>query len=90
MTSIGIVPCLAALALFGPIGWQEILIVLLIILLLFGGKKLPELARGIGKGLREFKKGIHNVEEDIESAVDPSAESKEDSPPSRPEQEGPS
>jgi len=40
------------------IGWQEILIILLIILILFGAKKIPELARSIGKGIQEFKKGL--------------------------------
>lgn len=39
------------------IGWPEILLVLLVVLLLFGAKRLPELARSLGKSLREFKKG---------------------------------
>lgn len=39
------------------IGWQEILLLLVILLLLFGAKKLPELARALGKSLNEFKKG---------------------------------
>lgn len=45
------------------IGTQEILLILLIILILFGGKKLPELARGLGHSLREFKKASHDVDE---------------------------
>jgi sec-independent protein translocase protein TatA len=44
------------------IGWQEILLILLIALLLFGAKKIPDLARSLGKGIREFKKGIHDIE----------------------------
>jgi sec-independent protein translocase protein TatA len=39
----------------GPIGFNEILIILVIILLLFGAKKIPELMRGVGRGMREFK-----------------------------------
>ncbi len=40
------------------IGWTEILIILALILLLFGAKRLPELARSLGKSLKEFKKGV--------------------------------
>lgn len=40
----------------GSIGFQELLIILFILLIIFGGKKLPELAAGLGKGIREFKK----------------------------------
>lgn len=46
--------------LLGPIGFQEILIVLLILLVLFGGRKIPELARGLGRGITEFKQGIRD------------------------------
>ncbi|MEE4256935.1 MAG: twin-arginine translocase TatA/TatE family subunit [Bacteroidales bacterium] len=46
-----------------PGTWQIILIVL-VVLLLFGGKKIPELMKGIGKGTREFKKGLNTDEED--------------------------
>ncbi len=42
--------------MFGGVGPPEILIIFLVIVLLFGGKKLPELAKGLGKGIREFKK----------------------------------
>ena len=58
-----------ALALFGSFGWQEILIVLVVILLLFGGRKLPELAKGLGKGLREFRKEVRGVTDDVEEAA---------------------
>jgi len=46
---------------FGQPGWMEILLVLLIALLLFGSKKLPELARSLGKSINEFKKGKDEV-----------------------------
>jgi sec-independent protein translocase protein TatA len=48
------------------IGWQEILLILLIALLLFGAKKIPELARGLGKGIREFKKGLSEIDKPLE------------------------
>ena len=41
--------------LLGMIGWQQILIIAIIILVLFGGKKIPEMMRGVGKGMKEFK-----------------------------------
>ncbi len=47
------------------LGAPEIIIVLVIVLLLFGGKKLPELARGLGKGINEFKKASKEVENEI-------------------------
>lgn len=49
----------------GAIGPGELLIVLLVILLLFGAKRLPELARGMGKGIREFKKATSDIEEEM-------------------------
>jgi len=45
-------------------GWEMILVVFLI-LILFGAKKIPELAQGLGKGMKEFKKALKDVEEDI-------------------------
>jgi sec-independent protein translocase protein TatA len=49
----------------GSIGTTELLIILLIILVLFGAKRIPELARGLGKGIREFKDATKNVEKEI-------------------------
>ena len=45
------------------IGWAEILLIALIILLLFGAKKIPELMKGMGKGVKSFKDGLNGVEE---------------------------
>ena len=50
-------------------GPWEIVIILVIVLLLFGGKKLPELARGLGKGLREFKNASRDIKKEVEEAV---------------------
>ena len=46
------------------LGTWEIVAIVLVILLLFGGKKIPELMRGLGKGVRSFKDGVNGVEED--------------------------
>lgn len=47
------------------IGTQELLFIILIILILFGGKKIPELMKGIGKGVKSFKDGMNGVEENL-------------------------
>jgi sec-independent protein translocase protein TatA len=49
----------------GNLGYGEILIIALVILLLFGGKKIPELMRGLGKGVSQFKKGMKDIEDEI-------------------------
>ena len=49
----------------GNIGAGEIIIVALVILLLFGGKKIPELMKGLGKGVKNFKEGMKDVEDDV-------------------------
>jgi sec-independent protein translocase protein TatA len=54
--------------MFGNLGAGEIILIVLVVLLLFGAKKIPELARGIGKGMSEFKKGLKDVETEIKSA----------------------
>ncbi len=47
-------------------GW-EIPIIVLVILILFGGKKIPEFMKGLGKGINSFKKGLNDIEEDIKA-----------------------
>ncbi len=63
--------------MFG-IGTQELILIVLIVLLLFGGKKIPELMKGLGKGVRSFKEGMNEVEKDFK--VDESTEKKSDQP----------
>ncbi|HED38212.1 MAG TPA: twin-arginine translocase TatA/TatE family subunit [Ignavibacteria bacterium] len=56
--------------MFSNVGAGEIVLIVLVILVLFGAKKIPDLAQGIGKGIKEFKKAIKNVEEDVKSEAD--------------------
>ena len=51
--------------MFGMGGPQELLIILAIVLIVFGGKKIPELMGGLGKGVKSFKKGLNEAEEEI-------------------------
>ena len=55
--------------LLGVLGTQEIIIILVIILLLFGGRKIPELMRGLGRGVREFNDAKNNVKKEIEEGI---------------------
>jgi sec-independent protein translocase protein TatA len=55
--------------LLGVLGTNEIIIILIIVLLMFGGRKIPELMRGIGKGIREFNDAKSNVKREIEDNV---------------------
>jgi sec-independent protein translocase protein TatA len=55
--------------LLGVLGTNEIIIILIIVLLLFGGKKIPELMRGLGKGVREFNDAKTNVKKEIEDST---------------------
>lgn len=50
----------------GGIGMQEVLLIALVVLLFFGGRKIPELMKGLGKGVRSFKEGMNNMEKEIE------------------------
>lgn len=47
---------------------QEVLLIALVVLLFFGGKKIPELMKGIGKGVRSFKEGMNNIEKEVENS----------------------
>jgi sec-independent protein translocase protein TatA len=70
------------LAFFNRIGWAEILIILVAILLLFGGRKLPELARGLARGIKSFKKEMKSVGDEVKDAMstdDDTLDSSEDS-----------
>lgn len=52
--------------MFGPIGWPEIIIILIIALLLFGAKRLPEIGKSMGKAIREFKKSFKDVTDELD------------------------
>mgnify|MGYP000522505345 CR=1 FL=1 len=54
----------------GGLGMQEMLLIALVVLLFFGGKKIPELMKGLGKGVRSFKEGMNNVEKEIDEIKD--------------------
>ena len=61
---------LTPLAILPDIGGGEMLVVLLLVLLLFGGDKMPQLAKGLGKAIREFKKAARDVEQEFKQALD--------------------
>lgn len=67
-------------ALFQNIGVWEWVIILAVILLLFGGRKLPELARGLARGLRVFKDEMQGVKKSVEEPPDEEGEAKKDEP----------
>jgi len=65
----------------GSFGWSEILLIAFVVLLLFGGKKIPELMRGLGRGVREFNDAKNTVRREIEDSVsDREPERKSSSP----------
>lgn len=64
------------LLLFGGLGVSEILLIALVVLLFFGGKKIPELMKGLGKGVRSFKDGMNEVEKEVKDTVDNPEEKK--------------
>ena len=56
--------------MIGDIGMQELMVIFLIVLLLFGSDRIPALARGLGKGVREFKPVVNNANTEIQRAID--------------------
>lgn len=75
------------------LGWPEIVAILAVVLLLFGAKKLPELARGLGSGIKEFKKASREVQDELERSIEepPAPPRKPDAPaqPAQPRTEPP-
>lgn len=61
--------------MFG-LGSQEIILILIVILVLFGAKKIPEMMQGLGKGIREFKKASRDIEDDITKGSEEKKEKK--------------
>ena len=59
------------------IGTQEILFIALVVLLLFGGKKIPELMKGLGKGVKSFKDGVNGIEESVKESASIDEEKKD-------------
>ena len=53
----------------GPLGLPEIIIILIVVLLIFGPRRLPDMAKGIGQSVREFRKGIRDMKDDFEEEV---------------------
>ena len=66
--------------MLGGLGPTELIIVLVIILVVFGAGKLPDIATGLGKGIRDFKKGVKDLEEDDVSSGKEKKEANESSP----------
>ncbi len=70
--------------MLGGLGPMELIIILLIVILLFGGKKIPEIAKGLGKGIRDFKTSMAGTEENTEGKTISNPEKKSDSSTSNP------
>ncbi len=60
----------ASLLFIGGLGGWEVFLILLAILLLFGAKRIPELARGLGRGIREFKEATQDIKKEIEDETE--------------------
>ncbi|MFS8616117.1 MAG: twin-arginine translocase TatA/TatE family subunit [Solitalea sp.] len=69
-----------SLLFLGGMGASEIIIIALIVLLLFGGRKIPELMRGLGRGVREFKDAQEGIKEELDDSVKQSDTKKQSTP----------
>ena len=72
---------LDSILLLFNLGTGEIIVIVLVILLLFGGKKIPELMKGVGKGVKSFKQGLNEVEDELKKASDDDTKGKSASNP---------
>jgi len=72
---------LDSILLLFNLGTGEIIVIVLVILLLFGGKKIPELMKGVGKGVKSFKQGLNEVEDEIKKVSDDDTKGKSASNP---------
>ena len=54
---------------FGNIGFMELMVILVIVLVLFGARRVPEIGASIGKGIREFKKGTRSLQDDLSDSL---------------------
>lgn len=61
---------MVSFALIGPLGWSELLIIFFIILIIFGPRKLPEVAEAMGKSIQKFKRASKDARREIESGLD--------------------
>ncbi len=66
--------------MLGGIGTWEILLIFLVILLLFGAKRIPDIAKSVGKGVTEFKRGLRDIQDEIETGVDHPSKSDDKTP----------
>ena len=55
--------------MFGGLGFQELLVIFLIVLLLFGAKRIPDIAQGLGRGIRDFKKAMKDTTDEVNKAA---------------------